>query len=276
MHREYRALSVLWQAFPVAPRAYHYCADESVIGAPFFVMERRHGIVVRGAIPEVYGGGADETANRKISQTVVDTLADFHRVDPKPIGLDALGRKPESFLERQVKGWADRYERSKVDASPIAEEVVAWLLDAMPRSPTPTLVHNDWKLDNMALDPADPGRCVAVYDWDMCSVGDPLCDVGTLLALWSDPGETTSAATPLPVDRPGFLGRQQVVERYAERSGLPASGIPYYDVFGTFKMGVVLQQIYFRYHQGQTKDARFAGLGAGAQSLYRLAGSRRP
>ena len=276
MQREYRALSVLWKAFPVAPRAHAYCDDEAVIGAPFFVMERLDGVVVRGGVvPAVFGAGEDAVANRKLSEVVIDTLVRFHAVDPAPIGLDGLGRDPARFLERQVKGWADRYERSKVEAIPVAEELVTWLLANLPRSPGPTLVHNDWKLDNMALDPEDPGRCVAVYDWDMCSIGDPLCDLGTLLALWSDPGEPLAGMNPMPTQKSGFLSRGEAVERYAERSGREVSTVSYYDVFGTFKMGVVLQQIYIRFHRGQTQDKRFAALGKGARGLYDLAAARR-
>jgi aminoglycoside phosphotransferase (APT) family kinase protein len=276
MHREYRALSVLWKAFPPAPRAYLYCDDASVIGGPFFVMERRRGIVVRGSIPAEFGGGQDERANRKLSEVVIDTLAELHAVDPKAIGLDSLGRDPERFLARQVKGWADRYQRSKTGSVPVAEEVSAWLLDHIPESPAPTLLHNDWRLDNMAVDPRDPGRCVAVYDWDMCTVGDPLADLGTLLALWNNRGDAPVGMSPMPTQSAGFMSREDAVARYGERSGRDVRGVSYYDVFGTFKMAVVLQQIYFRYHRGQTQDERFAGLGAGAAGLFELAASRRP
>lgn len=276
MQREYRALSVLWKAFPLAPRAYLYCDDESVIGAEFLVMERRTGVVVRGDIPPEFGGGEDAEANRKLSELVVDVLADFHAVDPKPLGLDALGRDPEHFLERQVKGWARRYERAKTGELPLAEDLVQWLEANLPRSPEPTLLHNDWRLDNMAVDPADPGRCVAVFDWDMCTVGDPFADLGTLIATWSNPGEAPAGTNPMPTQAPGFLTREEAVARYGERSGRDVSGFAYYDVFGTFKMAVVLQQIYYRYVQGQTKDARFAGLGQAAENLFRLAASRRP
>jgi aminoglycoside phosphotransferase (APT) family kinase protein len=234
-------------------------------------------VVVRaGGVPPEYGGGHDERANRKLSEVVVDTLADFHGVDPKPIGLDALGRDPEHFLERQVKGWADRYERSASETVPVAEDVVRWLLDRLPPSPAPTLLHNDWKLDNMALDPADPGRCVAVYDWDMCTVGDPLCDLGTVMALWSNRGDPMAGTNPMPTQSPGFMAREEAIHRYGERSGRDVSGVPYYDVFGTFKMGVVLQQIHHRFLKGQTRDARFEGLGRAALALYELAAARRP
>jgi aminoglycoside phosphotransferase (APT) family kinase protein len=276
MSREYRALSVLWKAFPLAPRAYLYCDDENLIGAPFFVMERRQGIVIRGSVPAEFGSGHDERANRKLSEVVIDVLAEFHAVDPEAIGLGSLGRDPDHFLERQVKGWADRYERAKTGTIEVAEELTTWLVDNLPKSPAPTLLHNDWRLDNMAVDPEDPGRCVAVYDWDMCTVGDPLADLGTLLALWNNRGDAPVGMSPMPTQSVGFMSREEAVARYGQRSGREVSGVSYYDVFGTFKMAVVLQQIYFRYHRGQTVDERFAGLAAGAAGLFELAASRRP
>jgi len=272
MTREYRALSKLWQGFPKAPRAYVLCEDESLIGAPFFVMERRHGLVVRAVVPEAFGGGRDPEANRALSRVVVDVLAEFHAVDPVPIGLGEIGR-PEGFLERQVTGWAGRYERARTDDVPVAEEVRRWLIDNRPESPPHTLLHNDWRLDNMAVAEDDPGRCVAVYDWDMCTLGDPLCDLGTVLGVWDD---RAAAATPMPTHLPGFMGRKEAAARYAEVSGRDLAGIDYYIVFGTFKMAVVLQQIYYRFAKGQTRDERFAGMAEGAQRLFQLAADRRP
>jgi aminoglycoside phosphotransferase (APT) family kinase protein len=274
MHREYRALSKLWQKFPLAPRAFLYCDDLAIIGAEFVVMERRRGVVVRGTVPEVFGGGNDRVANRKLSEVVVGRLADFHAVDPASVGLEELG-KPEGFLERQVNGWAGRYERAKTGEGAIASEVASWLTRNLPDSPPASLVHNDWKLDNMAIDETDPARCVAVYDWDMCTIGDPLCDLGTLLGLWSDRGESMAGSNPMPTQSEGFMSRDEAVAFYADRSGLDSKRVPYYVVFGTFKMAVVLQQIYFRYHNGQTSDERFAGLGKLAEGLFRLAADRR-
>jgi aminoglycoside phosphotransferase (APT) family kinase protein len=275
MSREHRVLSVLWKAFPLAPRSLVFCDDVSTLGAPFFVMERRHGIVVRGAIPPEFGGGADATRNRKLSQVVVDVLAEFHAVDPAKAELGDLGR-PEGFLARQVKGWTERFERARVDGFPLADELQRWLIDNLPVSPTATLLHNDWRLDNMAVAVDDPGRCVAVYDWDMGTRGDPLCDLGTVLAVWYDPDEVPASLNPMPTLAPGFLRRADAARRYGEQSGRDLSQLAYYLVFGTFKMAVVLQQIYFRFHQGQTKDPRFAGMGEGAKSLFRLAAARRP
>ena len=274
MQREHRVLSRLWRGFPPAPRAFLYCGDASVIGAEFLVMEHRPGIVVRSRVPERFGGGRDPSANRKLSETLVDTLAGLHAVDPAAVGLEDLGR-PEGFLARQVRGWCERYERARTRELAVADEVARWLERERPTSLAPTLVHNDWKLDNLAVAPDDPGRCVAVYDWDMCTLGDPLCDLGTLFAMWSDPGEPPAGSDPMPTRAPGFLGREQAARRYAERSGRALDALGYYVVFGSFKMAVVLQQIYLRWQRGQTHDARFASLGAAAEDLFRLAGERR-
>ena len=275
MSREHRVLAVLWRTFPLAPRSFLFCEDASVIGAPFFVMERRHGVVVRGGIPPEFGGGRDPVANRKLSEVVVDVLADFHAVDPERAGLGELGR-PQGFLERQVTGWSERWERSRVEANPLADELQRWLIDNLPVSSAATLLHNDWRLDNMAVAADDPGRCVAVYDWDMCTRGDPLADLGTVLSVWYEPDEVASTLNPMPTTMPGFLSRAEAAKRYAERSGRDLSALPYYLVFGTFKMAVVLQQIYVRFHRGQTQDQRFAGMGEGARALFRLADARRP
>src|SRR5262245_53111864 len=188
MGREFRVLSTLYRAYPPAPRAFVYCEDRSVIGSPFFVMERRHGVVVRREVPAEFGGGKDPAQNRKLSEVIIDALVDFHLVDPAAAGLETLG-KPEGYLARQVRGWTERWERAKTKEVPAADEVIRWLEGEMPPSPVVTLVHNDWRLDNMAVAADDPGRCVAVYDWDMCTRGDPLTDIGTLLSSWFEEGE---------------------------------------------------------------------------------------
>jgi aminoglycoside phosphotransferase (APT) family kinase protein len=275
MKREYAALSKLWQAFPYAPRAYVFCDDPSLLGADFFVMEKRGGVVVRREVPRQFGSGEDPVANRKLSEVVIDTLAEFHAVDAAAVGLDHLG-KPEGFLERQVKGWIGRFERSKTHDFPLADELGRWLIDNMPDAGSSALLHNDWKLDNMAVAADDPGRCVAVYDWDMCTVGDPLCDLGTLLCSWIDRGEGAIGPGAMPTQTEGFLKRAEAVARYGERSGRDVSSIPYYHTFGTFKMAVVLQQIYVRFHRGQTVDERFAGMGQAAEALFQQAALRRP
>jgi aminoglycoside phosphotransferase (APT) family kinase protein len=270
MGREYRVLSVLYKAFPPAPRAYVYCEDRSVIGAPFFVMERREGVVVRREVPPAFGGGQDAATNRRLSEVMIDTLADFHAVDAVAAGLAGLG-KPEGFLARQVRGWADRWERARTKTLPVADAVIRWLNERMPASPPPTLVHNDWRLDNMAVAADDPSRCVAVYDWDMCTVGDPLTDLGTLLSTWYEAGETFEFLSPMPSREVGFMTRAEAIERYGRRSQRNMSRIGYYYVFGLFKMAAVVQQLFYRYHKGQTQDARMAGGEAVAEGMIELA-----
>jgi aminoglycoside phosphotransferase (APT) family kinase protein len=257
MGREFRALSTLYRAYPLAPRAYVYCEDRSVIGVPFFVMERRHGVVVRREVPPQFGGGKDPAQNRKLSEVVIDALVEFHAVDPVAAGLDTLG-KPDGYLRRQVEGWTERWERARTRDVEKAPAVIRWLADRMPHTPEVTLVHNDWRLDNMAVASDDPGRCVAVYDWDMCTRGDPLTDVGTLLSTWFEEGENYAFLASMPTLVPGFMNRREAVARYAARSGRDVSAMPYYYVFGLFKMAGVVQQLYYRWHKGQTKDARMA------------------
>ncbi len=273
MAREFRVLSVLHRGFPPAPRALLYCDDASVIGAPFFVMERRHGIVVRETVPPEFGGGADAEANRKLSEVLIDTLVDFHRVDPASVGLETLGR-PEGFLGRQVKGWQERWERAKTREIPVATEVSRWLGDHLPPSPPATLVHNDWRLDNMMVAFDDPGRVVAVFDWDMCTLGDPLADLGSLLSMWLEAGEDVPLVAPMPSRERGFMTRAEAIRRYGERSGRDVSRMPYYAVFGIFKMAVIVQQIYFRWQRGQTKDQRFAALDAVVEGMMHMAEAR--
>jgi aminoglycoside phosphotransferase (APT) family kinase protein len=274
MTREYRVLSRLWRGFDRAPRAIALCEDVSVIGAPFFLMERKPGVVIRDVVPDRFGGGLDPEANRKLSTVVVDTLVDLHSVDPTACGLDDLGH-PDGFLERQVEGWWRRWEQARHEDNPTAEEVGRWLKAHIPSSGPPTLIHNDWRLDNMAVSPSDPGRCVAVYDWDMATRGDPLADLGTLMASWYDEGEEKSTLAPMPTTAPGWLDRGSALDRYGERSGRDLSDARWYVVFGTWKLGVVLQQIHIRWLRGQTVDPRFEPLGEGARALFRLAGSRR-
>ncbi len=273
MGREFRVLSTLWQAFPLAARAYLFCDDESVIGAPFFVMERRRGVVVQGKVPAVFGAGEDPECNRKLSEVVVDTLAEFHAVEPGAGGLDDLGR-PEGFVDRQLQGWIERWVRARHQPNPLVDELAGWLRNTKPPSQPPTLLHNDWRLDNMAVDPRDPGRCVAVYDWDMCTRGDPFADVGTLMACWFDRDEQSVLLDPMPTHTPGFLSRSQAITRYGVKSGRDVSGMGWYVVFGTFKMGVILQQIYIRWLKGQTRDERFATMGDDAARLFELAADR--
>ncbi len=257
MTREYRVLSALWPVFPPAPRPYLLCEDPGVIGAVFYVMERRRGIVVRTAIPPEIGD--DREVRRRVSEAVVDTLVGLHAVDWEAAGLAGLGR-PAGFVERQVRGWAERYERAKTREMPAIRDLAGWLAERIPPAPPPVLLHNDFKLDNVMLDRADPGRVVAVLDWEMATLGDPLIDLGLLLCYWadrSDPPARRQSVSQVTAE-PGFPTRAEVLARYAEKTGRDVSRIAFYETFALYKVAVVVQQIYYRYHRGQTKDARFA------------------
>lgn len=275
MGREYRVLSRLWESFDKAPRALAYCDDESVIGSEFVLMERLDGIVVRRVIPEIFGGGSDSAQNQKLSEVVIDTLAEFHNVDPESCGLGDLGH-PEGFLLRQVEGWSERWQRARHEDNALADEVGGWLLSNLPPEERASLLHNDWRLDNMAVARDDPGRCVAVYDWDMTTRGDPLADLGTLMGSWFDPGEAPGELSMMPTQNRGWISRRDAVTRYMRLTESNPAHLDWYLVFGAWKLAVILQQIYIRWLRGQTQDDRFATLDEGARHLFRLAADRRP
>ena len=257
MAREFRVLSRVAPHFEPAPRVYVLCEDESVIGSPFFVMERRRGLVVRRDIPAELES-TDSYASR-ISEAFIDCLAELHSIDIRQHGLDSLGR-PDGFLERQVRGWSGRWNRAQTTDLPQMTRLARWLVEHLPKSPPATVVHNDYKLDNLMLDPLVPSQVNAVLDWEMASVGDPLVDLGIVLCYWPEAGdplmrrEAISAVTA----QPGWFSRGQLLDRYASATGRDLTGISYYEVFGLYKLAVVLQQIYYRYHAGQTRDPRFA------------------
>ena len=260
MAREYKVLSVLHQVLPTAPRAFLYCEDADLIGADFFVMERREGVVVRRTMPPQFADRPD--APCRISEALVDALAAFHAVDYAALGLSDLGR-PEGFIERQVEGWYKRWQAAKAEEVPEMDSAYDWLKANLPPSPEFSLVHNDYKLDNVMLDSADPGRLVAIFDWDMCTLGDPMSDLGALLCYWTEPTDPPylQQMTRMPPSDSGFLIRRELVERYAEKSGRSIHNINYYHTLGLFRLAVILAQIYIRFGRGQTQDQRFAPFG---------------
>lgn len=257
MSREHRVLSGLVRVWPRVPRPVLFCDDESVIGAEFYLTERAKGLILRRDLPE--GLDLDEHGARRLSETLVDTLVELHAVEPAAAGLSDFGR-PDGYVSRQVEGWARRYANARTDDIPDVERVASWLSAHVPVSPPPTLVHNDFKYDNLVLDPGELGRVVAVLDWEMSTVGDPLSDLGTALAYWVEPSDEVEvqAFRMGPTHLEGSLTREGIAQRYSETSGRDVSDVVFYYALGLFKVAVVAQQIYQRFAEGASQDPRFA------------------
>lgn len=271
MGREYRVLSKLHGVYPLAPKALLYCDDEAVLGAPFYLMEPIRGVILRRDPPPGLAFTADIA--RRLSESFIDNLAALHALDYEAIGLGDLG-KPQGYLQRQVHGWIERYHGAKTDDAMEVDQLCAWMKAHMPSTSTTTLIHNDYKYDNLVLDPANLPRIIGVLDWEMATLGDPLSDLATALAYWVDPAdsEELQAIRWCPSTHPGSLSRAQLIERYSAVSGRNVSDMAFYLTFARFKVAVIVQQIYFRYRQGLTHDPRFAALGEVARILLRAAG----
>ena len=273
MAREYRVLSKLNGAYPLAPKVLVYCDDPSILNAPFYLMEPIRGMILRRD-PPAGVQFSPETA-RRLSEAFVDNLARLHVLEYAAIGLADLGR-PQGYLERQVKGWIERYHNSKTHDLPEVERIAGWLTAKMPaRSDNAAaLIHNDYKYDNLVLAANDATKIVGVLDWEMCTVGDPLTDLGTALAYWTDPQdpEDLQEIRSVPTTLPGTLTRAQLLERYASITGRDVSEMVFYLTFARFKVAVIIQQIYYRYAQGLTHDARFAELPKRIHTLLRASG----
>ena len=259
MAREYRVLKAVHPHFPEAPRVIGLCEDPSIIGSPFFLMERRYGVVARNEIPPVEWASIADYP-RLVSEAFIDCLVRLHAVDISTPEIGALG-KPEGFVERQVRGWAERWQRAKTTEVPEMDQVIEWLRDRLPPALAPTLVHNDFKLDNVMLR-ATADRVEAVLDWEMTTLGDPLADLGLTLCYWTNPATSAILTT-----QPGWYTRDRFVERYAQRTGRDMEHLGYHEVLGIFKLAVILQQIYYRFHRGQTNDERFRHFDARVGSL---------
>jgi aminoglycoside phosphotransferase (APT) family kinase protein len=257
MGREYRVLSKLHEAYKVAPKVILYCDDLSVLDAPFYLMEPICGIILRREPP--HGLRLSPDMARQLSQAFLDNLVRLHSLDYDKIGLGDLG-KPQGYLERQVKRWIVRYHNSATHDLPKVGRISDWLAQNIPASGDVTLIHNDYKYDNVVLDANDITKLVGVLDWEMCTLGDPLSDLGTTLAYWTDPGdpdelqEICSAPTTIP----GTLTRAQLAQRYALATGRGIHDMVFYLTFARFKVAVIVQQIYYRYARGLTHDERFA------------------
>lgn len=251
-----REVSVLTKLAPVwkrAPQVIAFCDDTSVLGAPFYLMERRRGVILRKDLP----AGADA---RRACELLVDALVELHAVDYQAAGLGDFG-KPAGYIERQVKGWIERYAGSQTDDIPAMATAGTWLAGHKPADSPPSLIHNDFKFDNVIFDPGLT-EITGVLDWEMATIGDPLMDLGTSLSYWMQHDDAALFRQPLfgVTTKPGMMRRGEVAQRYLEKSGRRTDQLVFYYVFGLYKTAVILQQIYFRFAKGLTKDPRFAPL----------------
>jgi aminoglycoside phosphotransferase (APT) family kinase protein len=267
MKREHHILSSINPYFQAAPEPILFSDDDSIVGSPFFLMERKHGVVIDSKFPE----GVEPTSERcrQLSYVMVNQLADLHSIPYEKTGLAEIS-KPEGFIERQVHGWISRYERAKTDEIKEVGPLIDYLQKNIPQYSQTSIIHYDYKINN-AMFNQNLSEMVGLFDWEMSTVGDPLADLGVALSYWtesSDPelikfGLGQASVTTLD----GFLTRQEFIEAYAVRSGRNVSNIDFYLTFGYFKLAVILQQIYYRYKKGQTNDLRFSKLGTTVKSL---------
>lgn len=268
MAREFRVITALVDTPVPVPRALALCEDTKVNDAPFYVMEYTPGVIVVGSkLPE---GFAEKPAERRaMSLALVDTLVALHAIDPDTVGLRTFGR-PEGYVERQVRRWSQQWERSSTGPLPEIDELIRRLGAALPVSPPPAIVHGDYRLGNMALDPADPSRVIAVFDWEMATLGDPLADLGYTLIYWADPGEEVGTL-PGVESGPGMLTRAEIVAEYAQRSGRDVAAVDFYQVLALYKLAIISEGIYARFVAGQTLGDQFAGTTRQTGALARRA-----
>jgi aminoglycoside phosphotransferase (APT) family kinase protein len=270
MAREFKVLSLLHNVPFNAPAPIFYCGDSEVIGAPFYLMERIHGIILRNRPPK--GLQLPPERMRQISEAAVDKLAGLHTMDIHSTGLIQLG-KPEGYTARQTNGWIQRYRNAQTDHVDALDATATWLETHIPAEPAPSFIHNDFKYDNLILDPSNPSKILAVLDWEMATVGNPMMDLGTTLAYWTEAPE--AEALPLAAANlswlPGNLDRAEVLERYIAKTEASSTNYIFYFAFGAFKVATIVQQIYARYRKGISKDPRFANLDKAVQHFGNLA-----
>ena len=267
MGREYRVLSALEDAYPYCPRTLVYTEDPSIIGCPFYVMERISGVIVRREFPQGFDDSPGTVKN--LCRRLVEVHHELHSVNVSRVGLEDFG-KPLGYVERQVIGWCKRYRAARTPDAPECEDIMTWLQDKKPPdADQPAIIHNDFKLDNVVIDPENNVNIIGVLDWEMATQGDPLMDLGNSLAYWvekNDPPEL-QAMRFMPTDSDGALTRKELVEYYTELSGRVVDNYDFYYCFGLFRLAVIVQQIYYRFFHGQTRDKRFESFIAGVHAL---------
>jgi len=273
MKREHDVLAALQGFFPYCPKPLLFCDDESIIGSPFYLMERIEGIIVRRDFPSELKLSREDV--RALFERVVDVHVELHSVDWRAVGLEDFGN-PEGYVKRQVTGWSDRYRKARTPDVPDCENIMTWLEEnRLPDSGPGCIVHNDFRLDNVVLDPTDPQRIIGVLDWEMATLGDPLMDLGASLAYWVEQADPPGfqAMRMMPTNADGAPTRAEVVARYATKSGLEVDDFSFYYCYGLFRLAGIVQQIYYRSYHGQTEDPRFRNLNLWVGGLAAAAGA---
>lgn len=269
MGREYRILSSLQEHFPYCPKPLAYTEDESVLGAPFYVMERIEGIILRKNLPKTLSFSPDEA--KSLCHQLIDVLVKLHAIDYQKLGLENYG-KPSGYISRQVSGWSKRFRAARTPDAPDFENIMDWLEKNQPDdTKSPSLIHNDYKFDNVILDPNNPLKIIGVLDWEMATIGDPLMDLGATIAYWinRDDSDEMQLIRMLPTNMEGALKRSEVVDYYMEKSGRAIDNFTFYQVCNVFRVATIAQQIYYRYYHKQTSDERFAMMIVAVQVMER-------
>lgn len=268
MRREFTVQSKLAPVFPYVPKMVAFCDDHSVMGVDFYVMDRIRGIILRSELPA--GMTLDAAGARALSTSFIERLVDLHSVDPAAAGLTDLGRG-DGYVERQVNGWSKRYRAARTWNVPSFEKVMSWLEANRPPDVRSCIIHNDWRMDNVVLDPDDPQKIIGVLDWEMATIGDPLMELGSAMAYWIEAGDDRIGQMfrRQPTHLPGMLTRREVVELYAQRSGLTIDDWRFYEVFGLFRLAGIIQQIYKRYHDNETTNPAFKRFWIATRWLHR-------
>ena len=274
MWREYRIMRDLKPVFSAVPPVLHYTADEAIIGTEFYVMDKVEGPLIHNDIPVDWNWDASDGAS--LCEEFFSKLVDLHQVDFKAAGLSDFG-KPDGYIERQILGWNRRYEKAWTDDVDKFEDVRKWLDDNRPETENAhAVLHGDFRIDNCILDADDPRKISAILDWEISALGDPLMDLGNTLAYWIEPGDPAYMQMMVrqPSKAPGMMTREEIAQFYADRTGHDVSNIPYYYVYGIFRLAVIVQQIYYRYYHGQTDNPRFKAYGQMTNMMGKLARER--
>ncbi|MCG8670166.1 MAG: phosphotransferase family protein [Pseudomonadales bacterium] len=269
MGREYRVMSGLKPVYPYVPNMVAHCTDESVLDCEFYAMDRIKGIIPRKELPE--GIDLNEEQVAELCRAVVDRLIDLHKIDYQAAGLESLG-KGWGYVDRQIEGWSKRYINAKTDDVPGYEKVMEWLDQNRREQVAVCVVHGDYRFDNVVLNPDNPADVIGVLDWEMATLGDPLMDLGNTLSYWieaNDPPPMHMMRLQ-PTHLKGMMTRKEVFDYYCDKMGFADADYTFYRVYGLFRVAVILQQIYYRFYHGQTKDQRFSVYGQVVMMLEQL------